>query len=402
MSVAASVEEINAKPVARSTFLLMAVATGVTVANLYYVQPLLHLMQQDFHTTSEVAALTVTVGQVGFAAALALVVPLADVLARRKLAVGLLVLLAAAMAAAASSPSVAVLLVASAVIGLGVAAAQVIVPFAASLAEPAGRGRVVGTVMTGMLLGTLLARTVSGALADAAGWRTVYWLGTVLVAVLAVVLALRLPRDGVREKVSYPTLLASLYRVFRAEPVLRDRMLLGGLGFATFSLFWATMAFMLAGDPYRYDTRVIGLFGLAGAAGALAANLAGRYADRTTGRRPGIVFGLCVLVSFVPLAFARQSIALLIVGVVLLDIGVQGLQVTNQSTIYRLSAGRNGRITANYMVAYFVGGALGSWLGNLAYGIAGWTGVCGLGAVVAGIAVLVATRARLAIGQPTA
>ncbi|MGW4065099.1 MFS transporter [Amycolatopsis sp. NPDC004747] len=379
----------------RSLVLLMAVATGVTVANLYYVQPLLHTIQEEFRVGSSTAGLTVSLPQLGFAAGLAAIVPLGDVLARRKLAVGLLALLAAAMVIAAASPSMPVLIGASVLIGLGVTAVQVIVPFAASMADEAARGRVVGTVMTGMLVGTLLGRTVAGALADAAGWRIVYWGGAALVAAAAVVLSRRLPADGVRERLSYPALLASIFQVFRAEPVLRNRMLLGGIGFATFSLFWATMAFMLADAPHHFDASTIGLFGLAGAAGALAANFAGRFSDRGFGRRPGTVFAACVLLSFGPLALARQSVFLLVVGIIVLDIGVQGLQVTNQATIYRLAAGRNSRITANYMIAYFLGGAAGSGLGNVAYTLAGWTGVCILGAALGSTLVVLAARARM-------
>jgi predicted MFS family arabinose efflux permease len=379
----------------RSLVLLMALATGVTVASLYYVQPLLPVVEAEFHVGSAAAGLAVTLSQLGFAAGLAAVVPLADVLARRKLAVGLLALLAAAMVVAASSPSVAVLIGASVLIGLGVTAAQVIVPFAASMADDASRGRVVGTVMTGMLVGTLLARTVAGLLTDAAGWRLVYWGGAVLVALVAFVLARRLPADGPRERLGYPALLVSIYRVFRAEPVLRHRMAMGAVGFATFSLFWATMAFMLADAPHHFAASTIGLFGLAGAAGALAANLAGRFSDRDLGRRPGVAFAGCVLLAFALLVLARQSVVLLVLGIVVLDVGVQGLQVTNQATIYRLAEGRNGRITANYMIAYFIGGAAGSGLGSAAYTLAGWTGVCGAGAVLGAVLVGLAARARL-------
>lgn len=370
--------------------LLLATACGVSVASLYYPQPILHTIAQAFHTSSATAGLVVTLSQVGYAAGLALLVPVGDVLPRRRLVPIVLALTAVAMLASAAAPGIGFLIGLAFVVGLGTVMAQVLVPLAAGLATDESRGRVVGTVMSGLLLGILLARTVSGLIAGVSSWRSVYVVGAALLVVLAAVLWRALPPEGQRAPIGYRALLGSTVRLFRTEALLRRRAAFGALGFAAFSVFWTTSAFLLAGAPYHYSDTVIGLFGLVGAGGALCASFAGRLADRGLTRGTTAIFGGLVMSSFVPLWLGRHGLVWLVVGILALDVGVQGLQVTNQSLVYRLAPDARSRINAAYMVCYFAGGALGSALAAVLYDSDGWAGVCLLGGGVGAATLLLA------------
>jgi predicted MFS family arabinose efflux permease len=365
---------------------VLAVACGVSAANLYYAQPLLSTIAKDFGTGSGQAGLIVTLAQVGYALGLAFLVPAGDIVSRRRLVPIALVLTAAGLVLSAVAPSLALLTVISLLVGMGSVAAQILVPLAASLADEESRGRVVGTVMSGLLLGILLARTVAGLVAGISSWRVVYGAAAGLVIVLAAILAKVLPVEVARPRLSYGAVLTSTLKLFAAEAVLRRRAALGAMAFGAFSVFWTTMAFLLSGAPYHYSDTVIGLFGLVGAAGALCANAAGKLADREHTVAATLVFGAAILASFVPIYLGRHSLAALIVGIVVLDIGVQGMQVTNQSLIYRLAPEARSRITASYMVCYFAGGAAGSAVAGSVYSTGGWGGVCVLGAGVGAVA----------------
>jgi predicted MFS family arabinose efflux permease len=368
---------------------IFAVACGLSVANLYYAQPLLHTIAGALHCGSGEAGLVVTASQIGYAVGLAFLVPVGDIVSRKRITPAVLIITAAAMVASALAPTISVLIAVAVIVGLGSVAAQILIPFAASLADDESRGRVVGTVMSGLLLGVLLARTLAGLVAGIAGWRTVYGAGAVLMVGLAAVLATSLPGEEPRSTLPYPQLLRSSLSLWAHQPLLRRRGYLGALGFAAFSVFWTTIAFLLAGPPYRYGPIVIGLFGLVGAAGALCASFAGRLADRGLSRRATAVFAGLVGASFLPLWFGRHSLGALIAGIIALDIGVQGLQVTNQSLIYRLAPETRSRVTSVYMVMYFAGGALGSAGGGVAYNADGWAGICVVGAVIGAVAVAV-------------
>jgi predicted MFS family arabinose efflux permease len=368
---------------------VFAVACGLSVANLYYAQPLLHTIAGALHCGSGEAGLVVTASQIGYAVGLAFLVPVGDIISRKRITPAVLIITAAAMIASALAPTISVLIAVAIVVGLGSVAAQILIPFAASLADDESRGQVVGTVMSGLLLGVLLARTLAGLVAGIAGWRTVYGAGAVLMVALAAVLATSLPGEEPRSTLPYPQLLRSSLTLWAHQPLLRRRGYLGGLGFAAFSVFWTTIAFLLAGPPYHYDPIVIGLFGLVGAAGALCASFAGRLADRGLSRPATAVFAGLAAASFLPLWFGRHSLAALIAGIIALDIGVQGLQVTNQSLIYRLAPETRSRVTSVYMVMYFAGGALGSAVGGVAYNAGGWAAICVAGAAIGAVAVAV-------------
>jgi predicted MFS family arabinose efflux permease len=374
----------------RSLILLFAIACGLSAANLYYAQSVLGSIAKSFHASSATVGLTVTLAQVGYALGLALLVPVGDIVARRKLVPAVLLLCVAGLFASALAPNVGVLVGVATVVGLGSVAAQLLVPMAASLSSDHERGRVVGTVMSGLLLGILLARTVSGVIAQLSSWRVVYVAAAIMIASLSLLLWRQLPPEGERPRVHYGALLRSTVKFFVTEPFLRRRSLFGALAFCIFSIFWTTMAFLLSGAPYHYNDLTIGLFGLVGAAGALCANFSGRWADRRWTKPTTLVFSLLLPISFLPIWLGHDNLAMLIVGIILMDIGVQGLQVTNQSLIYRLAPHARSRINSAYMVCYFVGGAFGSYVGSLAYEHYKWTGVSVLGAAVGAVATLLA------------
>jgi predicted MFS family arabinose efflux permease len=380
-------EDIVGRGMSRGLILLFAIATGQAVASNYLAQPLLDTLRGQFGVSAAVAGLIVTAAQVGYAAGLILLLPLGDLFERRRLITTLAAITVAGLVAAAVAPSIGLFIAAAGVIGLTSVMAQLLVPFAATLAPEAERGRVVGSVMSGLILGILLARTFSGLVSQIAGWRTVYVIAAVLMLVQTVVLYVKLPRYRSSAGLSYPKLLASVLELARSEPVLRRRALYGVFSFASFSVLWTTLAFLLAGPHYGYSDGIIGLFGLVGAAGALTASVVGRFTDRgwvywLTGGSAGLM-----LAGFVFLAFGAQSLAALIAGIVLLDIGSQGVHISNQSEIYRLRPAARNRINAFYMTTCFVGAAAGSAASAVAYEHWGWAGTCGLGFIVGILAV---------------
>jgi predicted MFS family arabinose efflux permease len=374
--------------VTRRLVLLLATACGAAVATNYYAQPLLHTIGVTFGVADSTAGLLVTAGQTGYAIGLAFLVPLGDLLGRRRLITGMLVVAAAALAVASAAPDFAALVSALAVAGVTTVAAQIIVPMAASLAADDQRGRVVGTVMSGLMIGVLLARIISGLIASVAGWRPVFVVAGAILLVLAGTLRRSLPQTGPGAAISYRALLASVVRLVRGEPVLRQRMALGAAAMGCFSILWTSVAFLLSGPPYHYGDAVIGLFGLAGLAGAVAAPMVGRLADRGYGRRATLGAIVILLASWGLLALGARSLAALIAGIVLLDLGAQALHISNQSAIYTLHPQARSRVNTAYMVAYFVGGATMSAAASLVYSVARWDGVCALGALASAAALI--------------
>ncbi len=379
----------------RSLVVLFAVACGVSVATLYYAQPLLPSVARSLHVGSATAALVVTAGQIGYGVGLALLVPLGDVVVRRRLVPVLLLGAAAALVAAAAAPTLLVLAVAVAVAGAASVAAQVLVPFVAHLADDGHRGRVVGTVMSGLLLGILLARTFAGAVAQLAGWRTVYVVAAALVALLAVVLARALPREDERPRVRYGALLRSVVDLVATERLLRLRSTLGALVFAAFNVLWTSLAFLLAGPPYHYNRVVIGLFGLLGAGGALGAAFSGRLSDRGHERLVTTASLVVLLGSFGLLALGRTQLWALVIGIVAADLAIQSVHIQNQQLVFGIDPEARSRLNTAYMVSYFIGGSAGSAATGAAYGIAGWEGVVVLGSAVSAAALAVWGLAQL-------
>jgi predicted MFS family arabinose efflux permease len=367
-------------PLDRRLVALMAVAGGASVANLYYIQPLLPEIAGRFSVSDAAAGSLVTASQVGYAAGLVLLVPLGDVADRRALAVRLLAVCGVALCAAAAAPSLVVLALALAVTATTSAVAQVLVPFAGLLAGEDERGRVVGLVMSGLLTGILLARTVSGLLASVAGWRAPFAAAAVLAWLLAVALWRRLPRVEPSSSVRYRTLIASTGHLIATTPLLRRRMAYGACGFAGFSIAWTALAFLLSRDPYNYGERTISLFGLAGLAGAVAARRLGRLADGGRARRATGLLLVAAVAGWGALALGARSPVPLVLGLILMDFAVQGQNVLSQALLTRRGPETAGRMTTAYVTSNFAGGALGSAAGAFAWTHAGWTGVCAAGA----------------------
>ena len=369
--------------------LLMSVATGLAVASNYYAQPLLDTIARAFDLSASSAGFIVTAAQLGYAAGLLFLVPLGDMFERRMLIVSMTLLAAGGMLITASSQSLTMMIIGTALTGLFSVVAQILVPLAATLASPEKRGKVVGTIMGGLLLGILLARTVAGLLASLGGWRTVYWVASVLMVIMALALWRGLPKVKQENHLNYPQLLASVFSLFTRDKLLRTRAILGCLTFANFSILWTSMAFLLAAPPFNYSEGVIGLFGLAGAAGALGARPAGGLADKGKSHMTTSAGLVLLLLSWAAIWYGHVSVLALIVGILVLDLTMQGVHITNQTVIYRVKPDARNRLTAGYMTSYFIGGAAGSLISASAWQHAGWTGVCAIGAIVAAINLLV-------------
>jgi predicted MFS family arabinose efflux permease len=355
---------------------LLAVAAGLVAANLYYAQPLLGQIARDFGVSAGRAGLVATATQVGYALGLLVIVPLADLAERRRLIVVLAVAAAGALVGAALAPNFAALVAAMLAVGLASVVPQVIGPLAAGLARPEQRGRVVGAVMSGLLVGILLARTASGAAGARVGWRLVFCGAAGLMLVLAAVLRRLLPESRPAGRGSYGALMRSLPAVVRRHPVLRESALAVGLVFGSFSAFWTTLAFHLERPPLLLGSAAAGAFGLAGAAGALGASFVGRLSDRVSPQRTVALGVAAALVGYAVLAALPTSVAGLVLGVVVLDFGVQCAHVSSQARVFALDEATRGRINAVYMVTVFAGGALGSTVGAALWTRAGWAGVC--------------------------
>ena len=359
--------------------LLLAAACGVVVANLYYAQPLIGLIAPDIGLQPQAASLVVTLTQLGYCAGLVLLVPLGDLLENRSLVLCTLGLALAALLLAAWAPNAGWFLAASLCIGLGSVAVQMLVPIAAHLAPDRSRGRVVGSVVSGLLTGIMLARPVSSLLAHAFGWRAVFWLSAAAMVLIGLVLRYALPRRQPQADHGYGELIASLWTLLRDTPLLRRRAAYQAALFAAFSLYWTTVPLLLSSPLYGLSQRGIALFALAGAAGALSAPIAGRLADRGHTRlATGASLAIAAL-AFVPAWFGtRGSLPLLLAGGVALDLGVQANLVLGQRAIYELGAHLRSRLNGLYIALFFLGGALGSAIASVTYAHGGWGLVCGV------------------------
>lgn len=361
---------------------LMAFASGATVANLYYNQPLLGEIGRTLGASGEALGLVPMMTQVGYAVGMLFIVPLGDSHERRRVIVTMTALVSLALVATALAPSLGWMVAASFAVGVTTIIPQLLVPFAAHLAPPAQRGHVVGTVMSGLLIGILLSRTAAGFVGTALGWRAMFWLGAAMMVAMAVLLRLTLPAQPPAASMPYGALLRSLGHLARTEPVLRLHSLLGGLTFGAFSAFWATLALYLQSLPEHYGPQVAGLFGVVGVAGAAAAPLVGRYADKRGDRRINAVAIGVLLLSFGVLWLLGRWLWGIALGVVLLDLGAQANHISNQTRVYTLSPEARSRLNTVYMVTYFAGGATGAWLGTTAWTRWGWSGVCAVGAAL--------------------
>ncbi|RRA47892.1 MFS transporter [Acidipila sp. EB88] len=370
----------------RRTLLLLSLACGVGVSNIYYNQPLLLEMAHSLHVPPAQIGQVAVATQIGYALGIFLFVPLGDVVERRNLMMWLFAAVSVSMLASALAPSFAILLFASVITGLTAAVTHVAVPIAPELARDEDRGRAVGTAMTGLLLGILLARTFSGALGSWFGWRSVFYVGAGLNLLFVPLLRRNFPLLPPRHPVRYAQALRSLWTIAYGEALLRESALVGGLVFAAFSTFWTTLVFLLGSPHYHLGPGAAGAFGVLGATGALVAPFAGRMTDRH-GTRAVMSWALLVQgVAFALLWATGYHLLGLIVGVVLLDGGAQANQIANQTRIFGIDPTARGRINTVYMMIYFGFGSAGSAAGALAWQHAGWPGVCALALVFLALA----------------
>lgn len=369
---------------------VIAIAAGINVANVYFAQPLLDAMAQDFGISSAKVGLVVTLTQVGYGLGLIFIVPLADLIDPRRLVVGQGILSAAALVAVGSASTEAVLLASMAAIGLLAVSVQVLVSLAARLALSVDQGKAVGIVTGGVVIGILGARLVAGLIADLGGWRAVYLTSAVLTVTMVGLLWRVLPRDLAPESPdSYLATLRSIPLLFLADRILMVRGILALLIFAAFSTFWTALVLPLSAEPFNYSHTQIGLFGLVGMAGAIAAARAGRNADRglaqwTSGASLALLLGSWALISLLP-----RSLSALLAGVVLLDLAVQAVHVTNQSIILNRYPRVRSRLIGGYMAFYSLGSATGAVAATMIYAHVGWGGVSLLGSAFSAAAFLV-------------
>jgi len=373
---------------------VMAFASGAIVANIYYAQPVLKSIADGLGVSPSTASLLVTVTQLGYAAGLLFLVPVADIVRRRPLFTTLLVAVTIALAGSAIAPDITVLGALALVIGITSVVVQMLVPYAATLAADHERTRVIGAMMSGILTGILLSRTFAGIISEFLGWRGVYAIAAVLMGLTTVVMYKGMPAEGREVSSGYGAQLRAVLAVARAEPVLRWRAAAGACGFAGFSAFWTTVPFLLAAR-YGFSQLEVGLFALAGAAGALASAKGGRHLDaRPRLRWPITGILLAVQVACYLLMLAGSSgprwagLTLLVIGVLGMDAGVQSANLTNQSVVYQLLPAARARLTSVYMTTLFIGGAIGSLAGAHAYALWGWPGAVGACALFPAIGLL--------------
>jgi predicted MFS family arabinose efflux permease len=369
--------------------LVMAVASGMTVANLYYIQPLLVEIAHSFQVTQVSVGFVAMLTQIGYALGMLIILPLADVKEKRLLIIVMILCSACSLMFMVFSFNVIAVSIASFAVGFTSVVPQLLVPFAAQLADPQERGKIIGTVMSGLLIGILLSRTFSGLVGEYWGWRVVYLIAAVLMIILAIFLSKLLPLCPPTSSMKYKELFKSMVSLTKGLPVLREASQNGALMFAAFSAFWTSLVFLLESPHYHMGAGAAGLFGLVGVTGALAAPIVGRVADQ---RSPKFTVGIgmiAVILAYLCFFALGFNLGGLIIGVILLDFGVQTCQISNQARVHALSDGARNRINTVYMVSYFIGGAFGSYLGSYSYAHFEWYGVCILGLLTQLIAVVI-------------
>ena len=363
-----------------SLLYVMAIGAGLVVANNYYNQPLLNLMAKSFQVSEAEVSNIPLFTQLGYAFGLLFIIPLGDKFNRKKLILFDFIAIISSLLVAAISPSLIILTIASFCIGFSSVVPQLFVPMAAQLANPKDKGRAIGIVMSGLLIGILGSRSISGYVGEYLGWRNMYFIASGIMLLYALVLIFKLPNLTSDFKGSYAKLMQSLWKYFKAESSVRLAALRGGLGFAGFSAFWTTLVFLME-DNFNYGSGITGLFGLLGIAGALAATWAGKLSDKMNKNRLITIATLVMILSWGVFQFSGNSIIGLVIGVVFIDMGLQSLHITNQNIIFSKNPEARNRINTIYMVGYFIGGALGTTTGAYAWQWFHWSGVASLGLI---------------------
>ena len=362
----------------------MSISAGLVVANLYYNQPLLHEISLAFGVTESAVSNVALATQLGYALGLLFVIPLGDKVTNQKILQYDFLLMVASLVAAALSDSLWGLVFSSFLIGFSSAIPQLFVPMAAQLSEEKGRGRAIGIVMSGLLIGILGSRVISGYVGEAFGWRVMYYAAAILMVILFVLLRIKLPTINPHFPGSYGSLLKSILYYFKTEPSLRLASLRGALAFAGLSAFWTTLVFLME-DNFGYGSTVTGLFGLLGIVGALGATVFGKLNDRLNKNRLISLASLLLIATWTLFFFSENWLSGIIIGVVLIDLALQALHITNQNIIFSKNPEGRNRVNTVYMVSFFIGGSLGTTLGAVAWQYWEWKGVSGLGLILSGV-----------------
>lgn len=362
----------------------MSISAGLVVANLYYNQPLLHEISLAFGVTESAVSNVALATQLGYALGLLFVIPLGDKVTNQKILQYDFLLMVASLVAAALSDSLWGLVFSSFLIGFSSAIPQLFVPMAAQLSEEKGRGRAIGIVMSGLLIGILGSRVISGYVGEAFGWRVMYYAAAILMVILFVLLRIKLPTIKPHFPGSYGSLLKSILYYFKTEPSLRLASLRGALAFAGLSAFWTTLVFLME-DNFGYGSTVTGLFGLLGIVGALGATVFGKLNDRLNKNRLISLASLLLIATWTLFFFSENWLSGIIIGVVLIDLALQALHITNQNIIFSKNPEGRNRVNTVYMVSFFIGGSLGTTLGAVAWQYWEWKGVSGLGLILSGV-----------------
>ncbi len=378
----------------RSLMVLFAIAGGAAVGSLYYAQPLLDLIARDLHVPQESAGLLVTASQIGYALGILFIVPLGDLRDRRRLVPLMMLLSAVALAACGIAPGFVTLTLAIAAVGVTTVSGQILAPLAGDLSDDASRGKVVGIVVSGLITGILVARIFSGVIAGLAGWRVVFLIAAGIAVILAALLYRSIPRIPSKTTASYLGLLRSVLSFVVRERTLQVTMVLGATSFAVFTMFWTSLTFLLSNPPYSYPTSIIGLFGIAGLVGALAAQGAGRVHDRGLSIGGTGVSWLLVFAGILVAGFGRNVLVLLLIGIVVLDIGIQAQHILNQSRLFQLAPFARSRVNTAYITGNFVGGTIGSLVSTVLWAAGGWGAITGAGAILSGAALLLWAATR--------
>ncbi|HEY4201184.1 MAG TPA: MFS transporter [Devosiaceae bacterium] len=377
-----------------SVLWIMAFTAGAGISNVFYVQSMVDVIGKSLAMSPADLGLVPASTIGGYSLGLFLLVPLGDRFDRKRLILLQLGAVVASLLVMAMAVNAMMFLIGGLAVGISASFTQQIPPFASSLAPPAARGRVVGTVVSAIMLGILLARTVSGLTSEFLGWRTVFFGAAALMAVVAILVYWRLPSSRRTTDLPYSRLMASLWPLVRDHGVLREAMLLQFLIFGAFNAFWATLPTLLEGEPFHLGSAVAGAFGIIGAVGSMAAALAGRLSDRFGPRRVAALSAVTVLVSFGILQLGQWSIVALIIGVATMDAGAQGSLVSNQTRSFALNPLAQNRINTLYTSSMFLGGAMGSAVSTIMWVWSGWTGVMGFCAILVALACVVLARRR--------
>ena len=366
--------------------LFMALCTGLIVANIYYCQPLIVLISKEFHLAESRAGAITFYTQLGYALGLLFFVPMGDMLEKRKQIVFATALTVAALIMAAVSVSLTMLNIACLLIGCTSIVPQLILPLAAQLSAPHKRGKTIGVVMSGLLIGILLSRSISGFVGAWLGWRGMFWIAAGISLALLIAMRLVFPEAKSQFKGSYATLMRSLLKLVKEQPVLREAALINALTFSSFGMFWTTMVLHLSNPPFYFHSDQIGLFGLAAVAGALIAPLIGGTADKGN-PRVAIGYGLLIVgLGFLIFYLFGTSVIGMVAGIILLDLGQQSVHVSNQARVYGLIPEARNRLNTVYMTVSFIGTSLGSALGLWVWDKAKWNGVCLTGGIAIALA----------------